>query len=484
MPLDPKHHALWWLAWLLLMPCFGTQAAETVDANFTREFLLETDEETWQKLGDRHSSWQSQDAQRAAVITALGHLKHDVGENFLRENLRENGPEMTAQWERGTAVEVRGHVVECSEIALTEQEQTLLAVPCLYRCRLQVQRKSDKMHKSSVQQLEVVSAFVPDAWLKTDVLDAPAKVTGIVLKTDDVGDDFSGALIIAARVRWFPTNTLLGQLGMDVGLFDAVPALPITVLKQAEISVPRSLALLTRPEIFERAFKLTGHDQEAFYGLMKAVKNTPPGWLEQEARRMLQAQGESRTSAVNLFNRPEEMRGQPVLLTGVAKRAVRVLVDNPEIQEQYGIDHYYEIHLFTNDSQRQPITVCVSSLPPNMPTSADFPNPDEYNEPLTVAAIPYKLWVYESGLSESRLSESEDISAVNGGGRANYSPLLMGREPIWLDTRVAEQPALLDENWPDWAKNAIGITFVLLALIIWFFLRHKPLRDKNKPRVP
>ncbi len=490
-PLDPDRLVAWFGPIVMAMGLsFGVTgpglhaAIESkepiINAEYTREFMVEMDALEWETLGDPAIPWEQQ---RDAVMLMFGHLRRDVSESFLRDNVTRRFSADTpglplsslvrdpSQF-RGKAFELCGHVVRVDEIPLDLRERNELLVPCIYRCRFLV----DGME--SEQPAEILTVFAPDAWKRGEPIRERAGVTGIFIKRvykdenaaparkltpeEPVGIEeiFEGdvglmPLLVASNVRWYP-DTFLGNLGMDVGTLEQVPALKLTDLKQKELKVSRSLQLLTRNQILVRAFRITEHDQDAFYGLLQAARNTPAGLIEQEARQILKSEGKTRTSAVDLFNRPDETRGKPALLTGTAKRVLRLLVDDPEVQTLFGIDHYYEIQLFTKDSQRNPITVCVTSLPKGMPTGSDA----EYNEPITVAAFPYKLWIYES---------SAELDSGDG-NKPNYAPLLVGREPIWEPREVLRSP-LFGENLPNSVKAALSFGIFAVLFVVWIAFR-------------
>ncbi len=62
---------------------------------------------------------------------------------------------------------------------------------------------------------------------------------------------------------------------------------------------------------------------------------------------------------VPLFNEPASQRGRLVLLSGSARDVLRVDVPDRDIQERFGIRHYYQVHLFTDDSQGNSLIICV-----------------------------------------------------------------------------------------------------------------------------
>src|SRR6185437_982655 len=175
-------------------------------------------------------------------------------------------------------------------------------------------------------------------------------VQGLFVRLD--GDDPASPVLVARRVSWYP-NSILGDLDMDMGLFDE---------------------LSTRPD-------LTGHDRECFYQLLAAVGRT-------QTRQLLRAvpQDAHNAKVEPLFNQPKTQRGRLVELTGTARRAVPCLVEDRDIVARFGIDHYYEVDIFTADSQDNPLTFCVRELPKGFPTG------DNISEPVSIAGFFLKKW--------------------------------------------------------------------------------------------
>lgn len=298
-------------------------------------------------------------------------------------------------------------------------------------------------------------------------------------------------LLIAPKVEWYPINSanhansdaptgpdsldfhgFLGSIGFDVGSFDLIPSLRISDVKKKRFDeLPPSLQLLSRNEIIQRAFKFTEADRDPFYGLLRAAKQTSSGRIEQEARRELKKEDKTFSSAVRLFNDPAGTRGKPVLLTGTAKRILSTLVEDKEVQKLYGIDKYYQIYLFTKDSQNNPLIVCVTSLPDGMPVGSD----DKYAEQITVGAIPYKLWIYES----SAKLEGPDGEVI--GNKPAYAPLLIGRSVNWHPTKKHDRP-LAGDLLPSGTASSISLGIFVALLALWIGLRRfrsdKPIEFK------
>ncbi|MGL4594593.1 MAG: hypothetical protein ACRCUY_07690, partial [Thermoguttaceae bacterium] len=257
-------------------------------------------------------------------------------------------------------------------------------------------------------------------------------------------------LFVSPQIRWYP-DTFLGHLGFDVGSLELVPALRIADLKNEQLDIPSFLKLQPRSSIIERAFKFSVADWEPFYGLLKAAAATPPGLIEQEARQEQKNVGKEHFSSAELFNDPARTRGKPVLLSGVAKRIIPTLVDDRNVQELYGIDKYFQIYLYTDDSQGNPIVVCVSSLPEGMPVGSN----SDFSEQVTIAGFPYKLWIYDS----------EATDAGKETPKLNYAPLIVGRQPIWHPKPKPKTPESQE-------KMTFMTTAVLLVCLgIWIVAR-------------
>ena len=347
--------------------------------------LLADNESVWQTLGD-DAVPPEQDLATFAELT--NRLSQWVPRSFLKNN----------------AAILEGNITFVTKY----DERTPL-----YRCTM-------ALNDGTVA--DVFTASVPNTW-KLDVpMQERAAAFGVYVKTyNDV------PIFAAPAIQWFP-DTWLGNLDFDVGSFDQVPVSRVTELEQHDEETNR------------RMFKFTEADREPFYGLLRAVSETPAGWLEEEAKKH---HVETPFGVTDLFNRPHETRGKPILLHGTAKRIVPTPVTDNEAQALFGIDHYYQIYLFTDGSQGNPIVVCVLSLPEGMPTGdgADF------LEQITVAAVPYKLWIYETPTGP------------------HYAPVLVGRSPVW-------QPLPTRHRLPPESAQTFSFTLFFTLVLIWFACRY------------
>ena len=295
----------------------------------------------------------------------------------------------------------------------------------LYRC---------KMVLNDGTLADVFTSSIPSAWKQDALMQERVAVFGVYIKTYD-----GVSVFVAPAIQWYP-DTWLGNLGFDVASFDQVPVSRVVHLEERDEEANR------------RMFKFTEADWEPFYGLLRAVSDTPAGYLEEEAKKQ---SAEMSFNMSDLFNRPHETRGKPVFIRGTAKRVVLTPVTNSETTSLFGIDHYYQIYLFSDQSQGNPIVVCVRSLPEGMPVGdgADF------LELISVAAVPYKLWIYETPTG------------------THYAPVLVGRSVVW-------HPFPAGHRLPPEAVRTFSFTLFFALILIWitcrWWARHSAFARKTK----
>ncbi len=266
---------------------------------------------------------------------------------------------------------------------------------------------------------------VPRTWLENPPASERAGLLGFFLKTTSADPARPRPMFVAHRIAWYPAG-LLGDLGMDVGLLDEV--------------VDRQTIL---PE-----------ERETFYQLLAAMRRAKAQEVFQAARHQAQKQGVEADSVVGLFKEPALHRGRLVLLRGAARKVVRVEVPDPDIRSRFGMDHYYEISLFTPDSEGNPLFVCVPALPPGMPTGEGI----QYVEEVEVAAFFLKSWSYRVPPPDSVPPEKRSDMIV----WKRQAPLLIGVRPIWYP-RPQTSPHTV-------AAAVAGLLFVAAGVGLWWAL--------------
>ncbi|MEN6495892.1 MAG: hypothetical protein ABFD16_16545 [Thermoguttaceae bacterium] len=307
------------------------------------------------------------------------------------------------------------------------------------------------------EQRQVAIVFtqtIPQAWKPDQPIDERAGGIGMFLKLASADAQQPTPIFVAPRVAWYP-NTVLGDLGMDYGLFDDLkPEEPDGQqghAVQSKLRSPRDLD----------ALRLTSRTAECFYQMLAAAKRARPGELAKMATDTLQKTGQKSFSVVPLFNQPDKQHGQLVVLSGTARLAIPVRVSEDDILARFGLKEYYQLFLFTDDSQGNPLVVCVPRLPKGMPSGEDR----SYAEHVTVAGFFFNTWAYRN----------RDSGQGQGQSHWQLAPLLIGQEPVW-HPRPAKSTNLV-------SSVVFGVLFVLafggICVALWISRRgDKEFREK------
>ncbi len=136
------------------------------------------------------------------------------------------------------------------------------------------------------------------------------------------------------------------------------------------------------------------------------------------------------SSVAPLFLEPRNVVGELVRLEGTARRAVRISVSQ---QEQLTVGHpiseYFEIEVFTADSQNMPVVCCVTHLP------AGFPTGDAIRAAVRFDGVFFKGWRYRSRKVVEGPGETESQ-------QQRYTPIILAAAVTWL-----KQPSTAPSLW-------------------------------------
>jgi hypothetical protein len=342
---------------------------------------------------------------------------------------------------------------------------------------------------AALRPAAVITTRIPDAWPVGVELDERASAAGLFFKAGGEAGATRKLVFLAPRVAWHPDHiqheapaanlgmTMLGDLGVDVGLLENVEnrseidgeereafyqllwavehAGTAQLVRQGRQNLDR-LAKIWRQESDKQTRQIAQLRDEIE---RRAADGRPTDKLQAQLkrarldaailRRSLARAEEGAFSVFPLFNRPDQQRGRLVVLEGNARRAVKIVVGsgnaNADIRARYGIDHYYEIELFTSDSEDNPLVFCVRELPPGFPTGEDI------NEGVRLAGFFFKTWAFHT-----------QGGAEGQGRRRQLAPLLIGRAPVWIQPPPAASGTI-------YGAIAGGL-FVAAALGIWIGL--------------
>ena len=253
-------------------------------------------------------------------------------------------------------------------------------------------------------------------------------------------------VFVASKIAWFPDN-LLGKHGMDYGTMDAVAALPIAdILKNKRNSEERSM----------QSLRFSESDVEPFYQMLKAASTIPKKEIDAE----LEKKEDNNFSVVELFNRPNLQQGKLFRLNGVARRVDKVVVKDKYVREYFGIDHYYQIALFTNDSQGNPLIFCIRELPAGLPIG-DGP---DFNISLSISGFFYKTWAYKkAGTTQESKSQYQ------------FAPLLIAGYVDWF--KDARRASSVNNSGYVWTSTTVFLGLACVWVIFRrFIMKSKPIR--------
>jgi hypothetical protein len=326
---------------------------------------------------------------------------------------------------------VKGRATQVQRLDLPPEIAARLEYSGYYRVRLQL--------ADAPYPVLICCRDVPKAWASAGKLDEPARCYGLFLKTGGDENGHRELIFAAERVAWLPERTepslgvtpdlaYLASLGMDAGLFDAVRA--------------------------TNRKAITSGDRECFYQLLAAIGRAEPADVFGRA--------EASPDLTPLLTQPETQHGRLVSLLGTAKRVQRIAIDEPDVRQRFGIDHYYQIDVFVSlgnteirfeqkGSQKEapvfrndyPVTCCVLKLPAGLPAR------DDIGVPVRFAGVYFKLWAYKS----------EYVTAFNDRQR-QVSPLFIATTPRVVKFDNSDSQLL---GWVG------GIVFVVLILVAGFY---------------
>ena len=295
-------------------------------------------------------------------------------------------------------VRVRGRATFVAPQQLSPEQEQLFGQPSFDVVRLST---------ADGRVVDVLVKAAPKTWPRWQSIDEPASVVGLPLSAG-VGPAPTGApadasnwpesrpaVVMAASSVAFEPTTPLGGLGMDYALFDTV----------------------------RDGGRLAAGDAEAFYAMLAAV-------ARDEGRRE-PAAADTILSLIDPAKKwYADHRGAPITITGIARKATRIAIDEPFRREQLGTDHYWELFVFVDtpliridgqDQDTYPIVCCVRDLPPGMPTG------DSISEGVRIDGFALKRYGYP--LADVSIISSQGDREEKG--KRRETALLVARRAEW-----------------------------------------------------
>ena len=275
--------------------------------------------------------------------------------------------------------------------------------------------------------------------------------------------------LLAPRIEWFPDDAPLARAGLDLAAFDRAPVYPVDAL--AKEKDPE------RRKAIARAMRWSENDRRPFYGALAAVKRDsshPVAFDPKTAQRDL----------IELFNHPERCRGRRFAIKGWARRVNLVVVNDEDAVAETGVERYYQILIFTNESQGRPLVLCVNDLPDGLNVGGG----EKFRRNLEFSGVFYKTWAFQS--SEKRVP-TPDHDPKNDDPKNDDALETLAREndlkkgkwtcsPVLVGTIARVEPIQKDEPRSPVPPSAVFATFAILACA-WIILRRiAAARNVNK----
>jgi len=384
----------------------------------------------------------------------------------------------------GEIFDLDGQIVSVEKLPLPEKLAELHNRKTVYRCQLQFTIGDNK------RSATILSTQIPKSWQTKQTFREPVRTRGVLAKISQakVPEEGQQLLLLTNHLAWYPTTGVLtGQLllarhGMDIALLDEVvhrqafvkpevsregEAFYAALLAFSKVDQQELLQLtaenITRvaDQWLAKQPELQSNHQLLQEKLLAETDDRQRKILQKElkaaklrlgiASAVFDRRQEKISSVAPLFLQPEHEVGQLVSFEGVARRAVRI-----SATEQPDIQAYYELEVFTADSQNLPVTYCATQLP------VDFPTGDEIREPVRITGAFFKSWRYRSRNLASRAGEP-------GHQRQRNTPVVLGKSPTWLKSATNNK-----NPWAFWG----GVAFLVGIALLWTTMAWLARRDR------
>ena len=351
--------------------------------------------------------------------------------------------------QRGSLYHLEGTAEAIESVSLIPELQTRFEMDSLYFVAVKL---------NSGHRALIITSVVPKKWKIGAAVSYPVTADAYFLKygpLDKQSDKPRHSYFIATRIAWHP-DTPLGNLGMDYGLFDELDSKPIPPGRKIPFPADCTLNERNRECFYqELAAVKRALDPKKFAEIKKlAITQRDELWKMRDPRNTMTVERQS-YPVESLFNDPIAQRGNLFWLTGRARRIVAIPVESPDVRTRFGIEQYYNIYMFTSDSDGNPLVIIALELPEGVQTGDGA----GFGVDLCVPCFMFNTWMYR------RADEAK-------GHAFQLAPLLFAPKVIKYDTQKSERSNVISN----------GILLLMALIIVYFFV--KTLFAKPAPRVP
>jgi hypothetical protein len=378
------------------------------------------DEDFFKRFRDGQAWDETEDDSLARALVRLAQIKRVDVERWTSGRIDASSFAGEAQSPAGQLLLLEGTVRRVTRVKASVEQQDRYDLEKYYRCEIALRNDGGTA--------VVFAGNVPEKWELDTTISEPASASALFLKRGPVEESHSRLLYFAAdRVAWHP-DTVLGNISMDYGLFDAVR--------------------------HDRA--VTDSERECFYQLLAAAQRAP-------RERMLAASDDAADATsrlVSLMAKPEAHDGELHSFRGVARRAVKIHVGDPDTVARFGFDHYFELVVFVELDGYQkiagkkvsnhPVVFCLRELPPEMPTGENIA------EMVRASGFMFKKWRYATQLVGEK-----------GEGLSVASPLLIGAFAQWERNEVAQR------SFDPLVGGSLVVAIACIGFVAWWYSRRE-----------
>ncbi|MBN1851843.1 MAG: hypothetical protein JW829_03935 [Pirellulales bacterium] len=341
-------------------------------------------------------------------------------------------------------------------------------------------------------QAVVVTPRIPDAWQEQTNLVEPCSAAALFLKSNGEVYGRKQLVFLANRMHWHPDGksqirvnggqAILGALGVDIGLFDRIhQETPLGVDDSLDPSesadrepfyqILWACGRLGVEQTIRAAERNLSHYADHWAAKVRELEMLANSGSEAErilpkqiAAEVIKQANEGLYSVAPIFRDARHQVGELFAFNGIARRAIEIPVGRDsrgkksDVLERFGIERYFEVELFTRDSQNLPLVFCVRELPDG------FPIGETIHEEIRVAGFFLKKWRYQSRRMDRDANRDGLHAAIQ------FAPLLIGRSVLWIVPEAKHSPV---------AGVVAGGLFILAIGVIWFVMWRCARRDRE-----
>ena len=447
-----------------------------------------------ESLQDGEAPTAEETVLRWRLLARVPDIPLATAEKWVRDDIPWDQLQQGAIKHRGEYFYAQGTARQVRRVNLDRPNALRYQLPRYYEVLIELDESQGKVL--------VLARDVPKQWLpsagkdakdgadekRLDVIEIEERATavGMYLRTGEGTASNAPIVLVARRVAWPDEEVLLGNLGVDMGLFDRIRnGTPLNghdrecfyqmlyAVDEAGTDTYSRYAKNALVDLIQAEMaKVSGLDEQieaartgdksklreivdANQSTEKSGDPKPPlaDVAELQQQRLLAKSRIEHAKKLNyplipLLENPSQFQGDLMMFRGVARQITYVRVDDPDIQKRFGITEYYQIDAIVELEAKvrlpgeekvkseYPVTFCVRRLPQGMPIG------NYVAEEIVVPAFFFKNWVYQLTTGQER-----------------KTPMFVGRELYWI---------LPDPNAANpYSGIAAGSLFLVAILGIW-----------------